>query len=116
MNDKICYTLDELAAKLHDNVFKSKIFGKSTKFEHVTDSDRAAIEWGMQQLKRGVNRIDSDDPEILRVAALHMLVGAFILGAQTQMSDSVKKLIDIERDGARGRKGAITRRRKMQIR
>ena len=46
---------------------------------------------------------------------MRMAAGAFILGAQTQMSDSVKKFLDIERDGAKGRKGAITRRKKMQI-
>jgi len=61
------------------------------------------------------NRLHSDDPKLLRGAALRMAAGAFILGAQTQMSDSVKKFLDIERDGAKGRKGAITRRKKMQI-
>jgi len=80
----------------------------------VTDSDRAAIEWGMQQLKRGVTRIESDDPRILRVAMAHMVFGAFVLGAHTLMSDSVKKFIDIERDGAKGRKSRITRRKKRQ--
>ena len=112
-NVNLSYTLHEQAAKLDESDFES-IFGKSITFERVTDSDRAAIELGMQQLKRGVNGIDSDDPKILRAAALRMVIGAFILGAHTLMSDSVKKFLDVARDGAKGKKSAITRRKKMQ--
>ena len=112
VNDKLSYTLDELAAKLDESDFKSKMLGESDfkskmlgkvinlerltdidpiEFEHLIDNPTRAMKFAVQQV------IDS-------------------MRTQKQILDSLKKFFDIERDGAKGRKGAITRRRKMQIR
>jgi hypothetical protein len=86
-----------------------------TKFPRLTSDDRAAIELGLKQFKRGLALLESDDPELLRDAARRLMWGAYAIGSRANVSDSAIIFRNIERDGAKGRLGAVVRRKRMQL-
>jgi hypothetical protein len=86
-----------------------------TKFPRLTSDDREKIEAGLKQFKRGLALLGSDDPELLRDAARRMMFGAYAIGSRANVSDSAIIFRNIQRDGAKGRLGAVVRRKKMQL-